>query len=226
MADRRKRRNRDRNDSVLVVGLGRFGTAIATALDKLGQDVLVVERDPDIINTWSGRLDLVQADATNSDALEQLGAADFEVAVVGIGGSLEQSVLATSNLADLGVKQIWAKAISEKHGIILERIGAHHVIYPEWESGSRVAHLLSGKLLDYIDVEDGFTIVKIRPPVEIQGFTLAELNLRQRFGITIIGVKSPGKEFVYATQHTVVAAEDIIVCSGHADKLEDFAALA
>ncbi|WP_159791762.1 potassium channel family protein [Puerhibacterium puerhi] len=212
----------ERDAGVLVIGLGRFGSAIAATLDRLGQDVLAVERDATLVAQWSGRLPLVEADATNPEALEQLGAKDFGVAVVGIGSSLEASVLVTANLVDLGTPQIWAKAVSSEHGRILQRIGAHHVVFPESDAGSRVAHLVSGRMLDYIEVEDGFTIVKMRPPKEMQGFTLAQANIRQRYGVTVIGVKSPGIEFQYATPETRVSANDLIVCSGHADLLERF----
>ena len=213
-----------RDAGVLVIGLGRFGSSLATTLDRLGQDVLAVERDEKLVAQWSGRLPLVEADASESEALVQLGAKDFGVAVVGVGTELEASVLITANLVDLGTPQIWAKAISAEHGRILTRIGAHHVVYPEADAGSRVAHLVSGKMLDYIEVEDGFTIVKMRPPKEMQGFTLAQSDIRKRYGVTVIGVKSPGVEFQYATPETRVSANDLLVCSGHADLLERFSA--
>ncbi|MFC7878888.1 potassium channel family protein [Isoptericola sp. NPDC057391] len=213
-----------RDAGVLVIGLGRFGSSLATTLDRLGQDVLAVERDPKLVAQWSGRLPLVEADASEAEALVQLGAKDFGVAVVGVGTELEASVLITANLVDLGTPQIWSKAISAEHGRILTRIGAHHVVYPEADAGSRVAHLVSGKMLDYIEVEDGFTIVKMRPPKEMQGFTLAQSDIRKRYGVTVIGVKSPGVEFQYATPETRVSANDLLVCSGHADLLERFSA--
>ncbi|MFE6969017.1 potassium channel family protein [Isoptericola sp. NPDC057653] len=213
-----------RDAGVLVIGLGRFGSSLATTLDRLGQDVLAVERDEKLVAQWSGRLPLVEADASESEALIQLGAKDFGVAVVGVGTELEASVLITANLVDLGTPQIWSKAISAEHGRILTRIGAHHVVYPEADAGSRVAHLVSGKMLDYIEVEDGFTIVKMRPPKEMQGFTLAQSDIRKRYGVTVIGVKSPGVEFTYATPETRVSANDLLVCSGHADLLERFSA--
>ncbi|GGM33302.1 potassium channel family protein [Promicromonospora citrea] len=214
----------DRDAGVLVIGLGRFGSAIAATLDRLGQDVLAVEQDPNLVAQWSGRLPLVEADASNPEALEQLGGRDFGVAVVGVGSSLEASVLITGNLVDMGTPQIWAKAISAEHGRILTRIGAHHVVFPEADAGKRVAHLVSGKLLDYIEVEDGFTIVKMRPPKEAQGFTLGQSNIRKRYGVTVIGVKSPGADFVYATPETRISANDLLICSGHAELLERFAA--
>ena len=213
-----------RTAGVLVVGLGRFGSAIALTLENLGHDVLAVERSADLVQHYTGRFPLVEADATNPEALTQLGARDFPVAVVGVGTSLEASVLITGNLVDLGTPQIWAKAISTEHARILHRIGAHHVVLPEADAGNRVAHLVSGKLLDYIEVEDDFTIVKMRPPRETQGFTLAQSQIQKRYGVTVIGVKPPGEDFVYATPETRISANDILIVSGHADLLERFAA--
>lgn len=217
-------KEKEREAGVLLVGLGRFGSAIALTLDRLGHDVLAVERDADLVAHYTGRFPLVQADATNPEALVQLGAKEFGVAVVGVGTSLEASVLVTGNLVDLGTPQIWAKAISNEHARILHRIGAHHVVLPEADAGNRVAHLVSGKLLDYIEVEDGFTIVKMRPPRETQGFTIGQSQIRQRYGVTVIGVKPPGEDFLYATEETRISANDLLVVSGHADLLERFAA--
>lgn len=211
-------------DGVLVIGLGRFGSALAATLDRLGQDVLAVERNAQLAQQWAGRIPLVEADATNPEALEQLGARDFPVAVVGVGSSLEASVLITGNLVDMGTPQIWAKAVSAEHGRILQRIGAHHVVFPEADAGNRVAHLVSGKLMDYIEVEDGFTIVKMRPPKEMQGFTVEQSKVRTRYGVTVIGVKPPGQEFIYATPQTRISANDLLVVSGHSELLERFAA--
>ena len=158
----------DRTDSTLVIGLGRFGAAVAATLDRLGREVLAVETNPATVRQWTGRIPLVEADATDMEALEQLGATEFGTAVVGVATSIEASVLIAGNLVDLQTPQIWAKAISRAHGRILRRIGAHHVVYPEFDAGQRAAHLVSGRMLDYIEMEKGgFTIVKMRPPMEL-----------------------------------------------------------
>jgi len=219
-----RRHEQVRDAGVLVVGVGRFGAAIALALERLGRDVLAVDHSPKVVAAWAPQFPIVEADATDPNALEQIGASEFSVAVVCIAHSLEASVLVTSNLVDIGVPQIWAKAVSAKHGRILERIGANHVVYPEAETGERVAHLLSGQMLDYVDIEDGFTVVKMRPPLEMQGWTLAESNVRQRYGVTVIGIKTPGQPFTYATQDTIVTGNDVIVCMGESDQLERLAA--
>ena len=213
------------DDAVLVIGMGRFGSSIADALARLGHEVLAVEKDEDLVQEWSGRLThVVEADATNLDALKQLGCQEFPIAVVGIGTSVESSVLAVANLVDLGTRQIWAKAITPAHGRILERIGAHHVVYPESDAGERVAHLVSGKLLDYIEFDDGFAIVKMHPPKETQGFTLGESGIRRKYGVTVVGVKSPGQDFTYAVPDTRVTSHDLLIVSGHSELIEKFAA--
>ncbi|MDR0504362.1 MAG: TrkA family potassium uptake protein [Bifidobacteriaceae bacterium] len=212
------------DSGVLVIGMGRFGSRLALTAERLGRQVMAVERDPEVIRRWTGRLPLVEADASDPDALDQLGAQDFPVAVVGVGTALEASVLITSNLVDLGTTQVWAKATSYEHKRILERIGAHHVILPEADAADRVAHLVSGKLLDFIEFEDGFTIVKMRPPKETVGFTLGELEIGKRYGVRVIGVKSQDQEFEYATEATRVSAGDLLIVSGNTVLLDRFAA--
>jgi trk system potassium uptake protein TrkA len=213
------------DDAVLVIGLGRFGAAIADALDRLGHDVLAIDKNPDKVRDWSGRLTHVaEADGASLTALRQLGCQDVPIAVVGIGGSVEASVLATANLVDLGNKQVWAKALSSQHGRILERIGAHRVIYPERDAGEKVAHLVSGKMLDYIEFEDGFVMVSMRPPQETQGFTLRQSKIRNKYGVTVMGVKSPGEDFVYASPDTVITRHDTLIVSGNSQLIDRFAA--
>lgn len=211
---------------VLVLGLGRFGAATAGELDRLGREVLAVDEDEQLVQKWADRIThAVQADARNIEALRQIGAAEFSIAVVAVGSSIEASVLITANLVDLGVPQIWAKAISRSHGQILSRIGAHHVIYPEAEAGERVAHLVSGRMMDFIEFDDDFALVKMRPPRVIRGVPLAKSQVRSKFRVTVVGVKSPGREFTYATNETVLHDDDIVIVSGNSTDIERFAAV-
>ncbi|MDO5746705.1 MAG: TrkA family potassium uptake protein [Actinomycetaceae bacterium] len=207
----------------LVIGLGRFGSAVAATLNRLGREVLAIEKTPEIINQWQGRLPLIQADGTNVEALEQVGVNDFQSAVVGVGSSLEASVLITANLVDLGMPAIWAKATSREHGRILQRIGAHHVVYPEFDAGQRTAHLVGGPMLDYIEMGKGFSIVKMHPPQETHGFNLGELDIPQHYGVKVLGVMSPGQPFEYASDTTRINSNDVIIVSGDATLLEKFA---
>jgi trk system potassium uptake protein TrkA len=226
LADKKSRGVVPADAPALVIGLGRFGGATADQLTKLNRDVLAVDEDMTLVQEWAEKVThAVQADARSIDALRQIGASDFAVAVVAVGSSIEASVLITANLVDLGIPQIWAKAISRSHGTILTRIGAHHVIYPEAEAGERAAHLLSGRLLDYIEFDDDFAIVKLRAPKSMVGVTLAAAQVRKKYGITVLGVKAPGSEFTYATAETVVSDDDVIIASGNIADLEGLARL-
>lgn len=212
--------------SVLVIGLGRFGGAVADSLIRLGHEVLAIDEDAAIVQSWANRLThVVQADTTNSDTLKRLGVADFEKAVVGIGTDIEASLMTVLALSELKVPDIWAKALSSKHGRLLERTGAHHVIYPEAAMGERVAHLVTGQMIDFIEFDDGFAIVKTRAPKESYNKTLAESALRSKYGVTVVGVKRPRTDFTYARPETVIQPGDLLIVSGATDLVERFAAL-
>ncbi len=214
------------SDSVVVIGLGRFGGSVAQSLYRLGHEVLGIDENLALVQRWSSRLThVVQADATSNDALRELGIADFRHAVVGIGSDLEASVLTVLALHEIGVGDIWAKATSEKHGRILERTGAHHVVYPEAAMGERVAHLVTGKMIDFIEFDDGFAIVKTRAPIEAQNRTLADSGLRTKHGVTVVGIKRPREDFTYARPETLVQAGDLLIVSGPTEKVEKFASL-
>jgi trk system potassium uptake protein TrkA len=210
--------------AVLVVGLGRFGSALAVNLEQLGHQVMAVDASYALVQQYSDQLThVVEADATSEAAMRQLGAADFDRAVVAIGTGIEASLLSTGVLIDLGIREVWAKAITTPHGRILERIGVGHVVYPERETGQRVAHLIGGQLMDYIEFDDGFAIVKMRAPSEAQGRTLAESALRGKYGVTIVGVKRAGEGFVYAQPDTAIQADDVLIVAGASDLVEKFA---
>jgi trk system potassium uptake protein len=212
--------------TVLVVGLGRFGSAVAQSLIRMGHEVLGIDENPALVQRMSDRLtQVVQADSTDTEALRQLGVADFERAVVGIGGDLEASVLTVVSLVELGVSNIWAKATNERHSRILESTGAHHVVYPEARMGERVAHMVTGKMIDYIEFDDDYAIVKTRAPAELAGLTLAEYGVRSRFGVTIVGVKRPKADFTYARPETLVQKDDLLIVSGPTALIEKFAAI-
>lgn len=216
-------RSRQNSDSVLVIGLGRFGASLAYTLERLGTPVLAIDTSAELVQENASLLThVIQADATQAEVLSEIDAASFSVAVVGVGSSVESSVLITANLVDLGGPVIWAKAISAPHGKILRRIGAHHVTFPEADAGNRVAHLVNGRLMDFIEFDDDFAIVKMRPPKEVHGASLADSDIRQRFGVTIVGVKSPGKDFHYAAPDTVIQPHDVVIVAGETSKIEQF----
>jgi trk system potassium uptake protein TrkA len=214
------------DNGVLVVGLGRFGTALATTLMDLGHEVLGVDSDADNVQRNADLLThVVEADATDEEVMRQLGAGEFGRAVVGIGTDLEASILTTAVLAGLQVPDIWAKAITAPHGRILERVGAHHVVYPEHDMGRRVAHLVTGRMIEFVQLDEGFALVELRPPRQIVGRSLGDAQVRNRYGITVVCIKPKGGSFTYATPDTVPGTDDILVVAGETDRVKGFAEL-
>jgi trk system potassium uptake protein len=225
-ADRPSRTRRVDRRSVLVVGLGRFGSAVAESLVRQGIEVLAIDEDAARVQRFADDLThTVQADSTDGEAMRQLGVADFRAAVVAIGSDIEASVLTVITLVEAGVQEVYAKAITRKHGKILNSIGAHHVIYPEYVMGKRVAHMVGGGLQDYLELEDGFAIARTYAPVETWGRSLADAGVRSRHRVTVIGVKPPGEAFRYAVPETTVSQGDELVVSGATEDLERFCAL-
>ena len=163
-----------RRAQFLVVGLGRFGGALAEDLIAHGHEVLGVDASPKLVQSYAQKLThVVEADSTDAEAMRQLGAADFETAVVAIGTEVEASILTTSVLVDLGVPRIVAKAISEPHGKILSRVGAHRVVFPERDMGLRVARSLAGRdVIDYMELDPGFVLLETTAPPELVGKSL------------------------------------------------------
>jgi trk system potassium uptake protein TrkA len=211
---------------IVVLGLGRFGGSLATELVRHEWDVLGVDVSPRLVRDFADDLThAVVADTTDEQTLRQLGVHQFSHAVVGIGTNLEASILTTSALVDLGVPNIWAKAVSRQHGKILERVGAHHVVLPEHEMGERVAHLVTGRMLDFIEFEDDYALVKTRAPAEAVDKTLADAALRAKYGVTVVSIKRPREDFTYATADTTIYAGDILIVAGRTDAVEAFANL-
>jgi len=210
----------------LVIGLGRFGGGLAETLVGMGHDVLGVDADPKPVQEFSGLLThVVEADSTSEAAMRQLGAGEFGTAVVAIGTDLEASILTTSVLADLGVARIVAKAVTEAHGRILQRVGAHRVVFPERDMGVRVGHSLAGSILDYFQLDPGFALVETAAPRELVGKTLADAEVRKRYGITVVCIKPQGGSFTYATPDTVVQEGDVLVVAGETRRAEAFGEL-
>ncbi len=218
--------NLTRGDSVVVIGLGRFGASVARSLVASGHEVLAMDVDEETVQALAAELPhVVKADSTDLAALKQLSVADFSHAVVSIGVNLEASVLTVLNLAQMGVKDIWAKANNQQHGRIAERVGAHHVIYPEADMGERVAHLVTGKMMDFIEFDDGFAIAKTRAPMESHNKTLAMSNVRTKHGITVVGIKRRHQDFIYAKPETEIKPGDHLIVAGPTPLIEKFAAL-
>ncbi len=233
MAERDSRRRRRRQvrpaeagEQVVVIGLGRFGAAVGEELVRLGFEVLGIDNDGGRVQRYADDLThVVQADTTNQETLRQLGVPDFRYAVVAIGTDVEASILTTAALGDLGVPNIWAKAVTAAHGRILERVGAHHVVFPEHDMGHRVAHLVGGRIIDWFQLDEDFAMVETVVPSELVGRTLGEIGLRQRYGVTVVCVKPEGGSFTYATVDTVLEKGMVLVVAGPSTRADAFAHL-
>ena len=213
-------------DSVVVIGLGRFGRSLAQELMTCGTEVLGIDGDEQIVQEMSVKLThCVSADSTSEEAMRQLAVHEFDRAVVAIGTNIEASLLTASLLKKLGVGNIWAKAISEPHGRILEELGIGHVIYPETDMGRRVAHLVKGRMLDFIEFEPDYAMVKTEPPAMLLGLPLSETGVRRAYGITVVGVKTAGGPWTHATGETVLTPGDTVIISGQPGAVEKFSEL-
>ncbi len=214
-------------DPVAVIGLGRFGTALALELARGGTEVLAVDNRRDIVQRLSGQLgQVVIADSTDLDALTEIGIADFSRVVVAIGNDLEASILTTALLSELEIPDIWAKAINRQQATILSRIGAHHVVFPEQDMGERIAHLVAGRLLDWVELDPQWVFAKTRPPREIVGVPLGETGLRKKHHVAVVSVKPEGEtSFTHAGMDTVLRYGSEIVIAGRPQDVERFVEL-
>lgn len=213
-------------DSVAVIGLGRFGQALALELMSKGTEVLGIDNREDVVQSLNGQLThVVAANATSEEVLKQLAVPSFDRVVVAIGSDIEASILTTSLLLRFGIQHVWAKAVSDAHGTILEQLGVAHVVYPEKDMGKRVAHLVRGAMQDYIEIGDDFALVKAAANQTVSGIPLGEAKIRSKYGVTITAVKPAGGEWSYTTAETVVEPGDLILIAGATHKAEAFSQL-
>lgn len=207
----------------VVIGLGRFGSSIAKTLYSLGNDVLAIDADEDVIqNIADSVTHAVQADATDENSLRTLGISNFDVAVVTIGSNVQASIMAALLAKDLGVKYILAKAHNELHAKVLKKIGVDRVIFPERDMGVRVAHnLVSTNILDYIELSSDYSIAEIASPEEWYGKTLNQLNMRSKYGINIMAIKKNNEVNISPSADDTVEQGDIIVAIGGIEELNE-----
>ena len=209
-------------EQVLVIGLGRFGSAVALELERLGHEVLAIDRSEELVNDIAHDVThALQLDAADEDALRSAGAADFATAIVAISSDAQPSIFATMVLKRLGVRTVIAKAGSLLHGEILARVGADRVVFPERETGLRLAHSFNvPNVLDYLDIAPNFGIEKIRPPESFIGKSLGELALNTRLGLTPIALRRGQQVFVNPSRDERIADGDELILIGRDDKLE------
>lgn len=209
------------NKQFVVIGLGRFGTSIAKTLYSLGNDVLVIDKNEDVIQDIADNVThAVQMDATDENAVKTLGLRNFDVAIVTIGNNIQSSVMVTLLMKELGVKYIIAKGNNDLHAKVLYKIGADRVILPEKDMGIRVAHnLVSSNILDYIELSPDYSIMEIQAVTEWQNKSLSELKLRTKYGINVMAIKNGEDINVSPAPDDKITAKDILVAIGSAKDL-------
>jgi trk system potassium uptake protein TrkA len=211
---------------VVVIGLGRFGTSVASSLSGSGYDVLAVdsgEREVQLASTSITHS--VHADATDEAVLNELGVKDFDVAVVAIGSDIQSSVLVTVLLKKLGIPYVVARANNMLHGEILRKIGADKVVFPEYEMGNRVAHeLLLGNVSDYLPVTSRYGIISIEAQDDFGGQTLADLGIgpRGRDSVGALLIRRGNEVIITPAVSEVIKAGDVLILAGTDDRLETF----
>ncbi|MFC4775617.1 potassium channel family protein [Paenibacillus sp. GCM10023252] len=208
----------------VIVGLGRFGSSLGKELVELGYEVLGIDRDEEIVQEMSEVLTYtVCADATDEESLRSLGVRNFDCGVVSIGDDIQASILTTILLKDLGVKKVVAKAISELHGRVLEKLGVDRVVYPERDMGIRVAHqLVSPNLLDYIELSKDYTIAELAVPKCLDGKSLHDINPRARYGCSIVAINKASGIIIAPTAEDMLSERDVMVVIGTNEQIEEF----
>jgi trk system potassium uptake protein len=207
---------------VAVLGLGRFGGAVARELTRLGHEVLAVDSSERVVQeVLPDVTHAAQADVSDEDALRELGLADFHTVVIAITSNLEASILATALMRRLGVRRILAKAGSELHGSILHQVGATRVVYPELETGMRVAHSFAAPAVqDYLDVAPGYGIAKVPIPPSAAGKSLADIGSRAAYSVTVLALHRRGEVTLNPLPAEVLQAGDELIVAGRDDDLE------
>lgn len=209
---------------IIVIGLGRFGSSLSRSLVDMGHEVLGLDVSAESVAEHAGLLThVMEADTTNMNVLRQLGVAEATTVVVCIGADIEASVLTTAALADLEIPNIWAKAMTDAHGRILKRVGAHNVVFPEAQMGQRVAHLVTGGLLEYLALDEDFVLVEMVAPPMVVGVPLGESNLRRDHRVTIVCHQPDSGRFTHADRDTVLGPNDLIVIAGRREDVSSFA---
>lgn len=207
----------------VVIGLGRFGSSLAETLVNNGHDVLGIDADLERVQHVSRTLPhVLQLDATNADALAQVGIAEFDTGIVCISDNFEDNVLATVLLRRLGVRRVITKAATRLQKTILEEVGADEVIMPEHEAGIHLGRRLASRyVIDaYMEIRDGLSVVEVAVPPKLCGQTLAQCNLRQKLGLNVIAIDREGALLVNPAADFLFQPGDMLLVLGQIEDVE------
>ena len=205
-----------------VLGLGRYGRAIAKELVESGAEVLAVDTDEEIVNEAITDIPFCKcADFTEPEVIKQLGISNMDVVIVATASNLEASVMATMLCKEAGVKTVIAKCADEMHQKILSRIGADRVVFPEKESGTRLAkNLISSGFVDIIELSKDVSMVELDVRSEWVGKTLVELNLRKKYSINVVAIKLDDEVNIDIDPHTVLTDAMKLIVVANVSKLD------
>lgn len=189
-----------------IIGAGRFGEALAESLTDRGIEVLMFDHNRDRVQAMSSIVTkTVQGDATNARAIDNAGFGECDIAVVAIGSNMEGSILATVNCKELGVPTVIAKAVSDMHGKVLERVGADIVVYPDRDRAIRLARsIVSRTPIDLFELADGYSVAEVSAPEKLVGQTLMSARVRQTYGVTVLAVRRKSDD-IKRPRHTLIA---------------------
>ncbi|SDC31185.1 trk system potassium uptake protein TrkA [Pelagirhabdus alkalitolerans] len=207
-----------------IIGLGQFGTGVAKSLIQKGHDVLVIDKNERLVNEFRDTAThAVACDATDDKELKALGIKNFDYVIVAIGENIQASILTTLILKDFDVKNVWVKSTNDYHTKILEKIDADLVIHPEQDTASRlVRQLINGHLLDYIELSNDYSIVEIKPSKQLCGETIATIDLRGKYGITLIGLKYEGQIDINPSPDYELCKQNVLILLGHKKDIARF----
>jgi len=205
----------------IVLGLGRFGSAVATTLAEMGYEVLGVDTDVERVNDLKNKItEVVQADISDEKVLTELGAKNFDAAIVGVGSNLESSILTTIILKEMGIKYIIAKAQNNFHAKVLEKIGVDKIVFPERDMGIRIARsLITPNIKDYIELEPDYSVIEIEAPSNFEDKTLSELDLRNKYGINVLAIKRDNNFNISPHAKDVIKKGDFLIVIGETEKI-------
>ena len=208
--------------SILLVGAGRFGRHIAMQLSQLGHQIMAVDTNEERINDVLPYVTNAQiGDSTNAEFLRSLGIGNFDVCLVTIGGSFQNSLETTSLLKELGAKCVVSRAERDVQAKFLLRNGADHVVYPEKQVAKWAAiRYTADHIFDYIEIDDQHAIFEVEIPEEWIGKSIGELDIRRKFGINILGIKHSGKTDVSITPDTVLSKKSKLLALGEYKALQ------
>ena len=209
----------------IVIGLGRFGSAVATTLVELGHEVLGVDNDEERVYALKDKItQAVQADINEEKVLKELGVKNFDAAVVSIATNLEASILVTMMLKEMGLKYIIAKAQNALHGKVLEKIGVDKVVFPERDMGIRIARrLITPNIKDYIELEPDYSVIEIETLPEFVDKTLSELDLRNKYEINVLAIKRDNSFNISPQAKDVIKKNDFLIVIGETKKITELA---